>query len=225
MIRKVIFVIFICLLQMTVSFAKSKDLKKDITMVSYEQSWLDSYGTLALKNNTKVEIKNISFVITYLDMSGNELDYEEFYQTIRIKPGKTKKLNIPAYEHERQYHYYKTKDDLGNPAFKIKFQLKDYNIIAAEPVYSGNNYNSMDNYPSNRTGLESYHNDGTGELIAFIICLLLIIVYLAFYPLVAVMAKERNRNIIVWIVLSFLTTPILIAIILLCIGNDEKKSN
>ena len=111
-----------------VSFAANKDLEKDITMVSYEQSWLDSSGTLALKNNSSEEIKNVIFLITYLDMSGNELDYQEFTRRVSIASGMTKKLDIPAYEHSRNYHYYKTKDDYGHPAFKIKFQLKDYNV-------------------------------------------------------------------------------------------------
>ena len=117
---------------MVSAFAINKDLESDITMVSYEQSWLDSKGTLALKNNTSEEINNLVFVITYLDMSGNELDYEEFNKRINIDPGMTKKLDIPAYEHSRNYHYYKTKDDFGHPAFKIKFKLKDYNIVEEE---------------------------------------------------------------------------------------------
>lgn len=61
-----------------VAIAADKDLEKDIIMVSYEQGWLDSSGTLALRNNSNEEIKNVVFLITYLDMSGNELDYEEF---------------------------------------------------------------------------------------------------------------------------------------------------
>ena len=56
----------------------------DITMVSYEQGWLDSRGTLALKNNTNEEIHNVSFQITYLDMSGNPLDYEEFIELQKL---------------------------------------------------------------------------------------------------------------------------------------------
>ena len=46
-----------------VTFAANKDLEKDITMVSYEQGWLDSEGTLALKNNSSVEVKNVVFLI------------------------------------------------------------------------------------------------------------------------------------------------------------------
>lgn len=67
-----------------VAFAANKDLEKDITMVSYEQRWLDSSGTLALKNNSSEEVKNVVFLITYLDMSGNNLDYEEFFKRVSI---------------------------------------------------------------------------------------------------------------------------------------------
>ena len=70
-------------------------------MVSYEQGWLDSEGTLALKNNSSEEVKNVVFLITYLDMSGNELDHEEFSRRVSIASGMTKKVDIPAYEHDR----------------------------------------------------------------------------------------------------------------------------
>lgn len=53
-------------------------------MVTYEQGWMDTNGALSLKNNTGVEVKNVVFLITYLDMSGNELDYEEFNKSVSI---------------------------------------------------------------------------------------------------------------------------------------------
>lgn len=119
-------------LYLSISAFASGNTNTDITMVSYEQSWLDNNGTLALKNNTGEEVKNISFLITYLDMSGKELDYKEFFKNITIAPGMTKKLDIPAYESDRHYHYYKTKDNYGHPSFKIKFKLKGYNIEKTE---------------------------------------------------------------------------------------------
>lgn len=79
------------LLLSIVAFAAQKNLDKDITMVTYEQGWMDMNGTLSLKNNTGVEVKNVVFLITYLDMSGNELDYEEFNKLVSIAPGKTKR--------------------------------------------------------------------------------------------------------------------------------------
>ena len=67
-----------------------------VEMVSYEQTWLDSEGTIALKNNTSEEIHNVSFILEYLDMQGNQLDYETYSYNIDIAPGMTKKLDIPA---------------------------------------------------------------------------------------------------------------------------------
>lgn len=203
-----------------VAFAANKDLEKDITMVSYEQSWLDSRGTLALKNNSSEEVKNVVFLITYLDMSGNELDYEEFSKRVSIAPGMTKKLDIPAYEHSRNYHYYKTKDEFGHPAFKIKFQLKDYNIEdeAAESIYD----NPLDKYSYGYEHSDS--NEGLYVIIAIVGVLFFIGITIGLYVLVAVMAQKRNRNVVIWILMSLLATPLLMIIILLCIGKDESNT-
>lgn len=199
-----------------VSFAANKDLEKDITMVSYEQSWLDSSGTLALKNNSSEEIKNVIFLITYLDMSGNELDYQEFTRRVSIASGMTKKLDIPAYEHSRNYHYYKTKDDYGHPAFKIKFQLKDYNV--EEEAVESIDDNTFSTYDYDR----SSGNEGL-FMIAFIIGLLFVIgITVGLYVLVAVMAQKRNRSVVVWVLLSILATPLLMIVILLAIGKNEN---
>ncbi len=202
-----------------VAFAANKDLEKDITMVSYEQGWLDSEGTLALKNNSNEEVKNVVFLITYLDMSGNELDYEEFTRRVSIAPGMTKKLDIPAYEHDRWYHYYKSEGVAGkaNTSFKIKFQLKDYNV-EEEVVRESNDDNPFSTYDYDR----SSGNEGL-YMIVFIVGLLFVIgITVGLYVLVAVMAQKRNRSVVVWILLSLLATPLLMIIILLAIGKNEN---
>jgi len=43
------------------------------------------------------------------------------------------------------------------------------------------------------------------------------------YVLVAVMAKNYNREVALWLLLSFIASPIIIIIVLLCIGKDETK--
>lgn len=187
-----------------VAFAANKDLENDITMVSYEQSWLDSKATLALKNNSSEEVKNVLFLIIYLDMSDNELDYEEFTKRVSIAPGMTKKLDIPAYEHDRWYHYYKSEGarDKANTSFKIKFQLKDYNV-KEEIVENGNQ--------EGRYGSTN------------IIALLFISITIGLYVLVAVMAQKRNRNVVVWVLLSLFATPLLMIITLLVIGDNKNN--
>ena len=182
-----------------------------IDMVSYEQTWLDREGTIALKNNTSENIHNITFVLEFLDMKGNPLDYETFSYNIDIAPGMTKKLNIPAYEHSRHYHYYKTKDEFGHPAFKLRYELKDYNT--PEVVEANNTFTSDD--------LNRGKSDAMFSIIALMIVVVFLGIYVGSYVLVAVMAQRRNRNPIIWLLLSFIATPLLICIILLAIGTIE----
>ena len=200
-----------------VTFAANRDLEKDITMVSYEQSWKDSQGTLALKNNTSEEIRNVVFLITYLDMSGKELDYEEFLKIVDIAPGMTRKLDISAYEHGRNYHYYKSEGLYDNTSFKIKFQLKDYNV-EEEVVEESIDDNPLSTYDYER----SSGNEGLYMIIAIVALLFVIGITVGLYVLVAVMAQKRNRSVVVWILLSLLATPLLMIIILLVIGKNEN---
>ena len=207
--KKVFSTLVLAMMAMVV-FAANKNLENDITMVSYEQSGTDVIGTLALKNNTKEEVRNVTFIITYLDMDDNEMDYQEFQEDMTIAPGMTKKIDIPAYEYHRFYHYYKTEDDNSDhPAFKIKFQLKDYNTEGvAEDSFLGNDVGRCD---------MSY------VAILFMVGVLVFIgIAIGMYVLVAVMAQKRHRNVVLWILLSILVSPFIIAIILLAIGNSEK---
>lgn len=213
--------VFATLLCMIVSISAFAVNSNDITMVSYEQGWLDSRGTLALKNNTKEEIYNVSFQITYLDMSGNPLDYEEFTKSISIAPGMTRKIDIPAYEYDRNYHYYKSEDmPSGSPSFKIKFELKGYNSVLqeSEDIDDYSIYDKADNnlYSSSK-------NDGWYMIIAIIAVLVIIGINVGLYVLVAVMAKSRNRSVVLWVLLSIVASPLLIIIILLVVGDDNKR--
>ncbi len=205
----------ICLFMSISLFAASKSAETDISMVSYEQSWLDSEGTLALKNNTNENIHNIKFLIVYQDMSGKQLHYEEFSKKVSIAPGMTRKINIKAYEHERNYHYYKSENlPGGSPAFKIEFKLLDYNTASPQKR----------EYPLD-SDTEAETDEIFYSLLPFlyiIFVLLTIGIYIGSYVLVAVMAKKRKREAAVWILLSFFATPILIIIILLCIGDADR---
>jgi len=186
-------------------------------MVSYEQSWLDDNGTLALKNNTNEPVFNVVYTITYLDMSNNELDYETFSSDVNIDPGRTRKVDIPAYEHERHYHYYKTKENLGYPTFKIKFTLKDYNVAKEDK------YEESEGYYNYNSNVDVDDDNTTFSFLFYIILLLFAIgASIGFYVLVAVMAQKRNRNVAVWVLLSIIATPLLMIIILLIIGDNQN---
>lgn len=208
-----------CLLSLTI-FAADKD-SQAVNMVSYEQGWLDTEGTIALKNNTTTDIHNVKFIITYLNMSGEPLDYEEYFVNVDIAPGKTKKVDIPAYEHERDYSYYKSEARYGNPhKFKIKYELKDYNIQnSSKPI---NKSDDLDEYDEDFDIIQQQQeNVGMYMLLAIIIGLIVIGISVGLYVLVAVMAKKRNRNVVLWVLLSLIGTPLLMIIILACIGNAD----
>ena len=193
----------------------AKNLKEDVTMVSYEQRWLDNNGTLALKNNTNEEIRNVVYQITYLDMSDNPLDYEEFTSEVQILPGMTKKIDIPAYEHGRFYHYYKTKDEFSDhPAFKIEFKLKDYNV----------DDNAIE--AANSDGAVSTDDEVSPLFSLTLLAIIIFIIgaYVALYLVAAMMAQKRHRNVVLWILLSWIASPILTIIILLFIGDNKDNA-
>ena len=196
----------------------------DITMVSYEQSWMDREGTLALKNNTDREIHNVSFRITYLDMAGNPLDYEDFEEDVDIAPGMTKKLDISAYERDRHYNYYESEAFPGEShSFKIRFELKDYNGIIDDDADDDADVAISDVMRSYKDVSEGIMSSLLKISIAvFLFGLFAIGVWVGLYVLVAVMAQKRHRSAVLWIILSILSTPILAIILLLVLGTDDS---
>ena len=218
--KKLFFTFFLGAFFLLQSFATPTDSTNAVSMVSYEQNWSDYRGTLALKNNTSEAIHNVTFLITYLDMSGRELDYEEFFEEVDIEPGKTKKIDIRAYEHEREYHYYKSENSYtGSPAFKIKFELKEYN---SNKVTSDSDYRDLFGAYDKETDNSSGLGEGAAILIAVVVCIFVLAAIVGLYFLVAVMAKNRNRNVALWVLLSVIASPLLIIIILLVIGEDDR---
>lgn len=194
-----------------------------IAMVSYEQQWSDHEGTLALKNNTSKTIKSVDFTIEYLNMKDVPMDYKTFHLDVEIAPFKTKKVDIPAYEHSRNYYYYKSSylPYSDHTPFKIKFELNGYNDGKDNEAVSSQNDDTSDF--SNDYTDSKHHSDFSD--IAFVIALLLVLsLYIGIFVLVGVMARRRGRSAAVWILFSFFATPFLIILILLLIGpahHDE----
>jgi len=201
------------------------DLNDAVSMVSYEQRWLDYNGTIALKNNTDTDIHNVNFIITYLDMSDQPLDYEEYTVEVDIAPGMTKKVDIPAYEHDRDYSYYKSEASPSEPhRFKIKYELKGYNIQNPDKVISDDEDLSIYDENFEPTDFHPQDNIGWYVFLVIIVSLFILGIGIGLYVLVAVMAKKRNRNVVLWILLSLVGTPLLMIIILLCIGDADDSN-
>ena len=49
------------------------------------------------------------------------------------------------------------------------------------------------------------------------------VLYFIWYIFVAIMARNRNRNVALWILFSLLGTPLLMMLILFCIGKDKSE--
>ena len=198
------------------SFALSKDSANAVTMLDYEQSWSDNTGSLSLKNNTDMPIENVVFQITYLNMTGQPIDYKDYYKAVSIAPGKTRRIEIPAFQHERSYSYYKSEADYVTPhRFKIRFELTGYNIKSPK-----------DNGKGAEKSLETDDFiDRMGLIFGLSIAIFALGIVFGLYVIVAVMANKRHRNAVLWIILSFITTPLLVIFILLIIGKAYDRNN
>ena len=185
------------------AFPQEKDLANDVTMVSYVQGRGDSEGKLALKNNTEVVIMDVVFQLTYLDKSGTPLDSVDFKEWVYADPGKTAVLDIPAYQFERD-DYRSGNNSSDSLDFKVEFELKDFNT------------DSLAVKGSDKSSLVSF-------LEAMFLIASALAIWIVLYYLVAVMAIKRNRSVIKWLLLTFLITPLLTALILLVVGEKGCK--
>ena len=199
---------FVGLLVFTCTLAQTTD-KNAVTMVSYDQSWMDSDATIALKNNTSEDIENIAFRIYYFDASGTQVDYKEFTRDISIAPGLTKRISIRAFDDNHYSHYVKSE---GAPSgrgqtFDVKFELLSYNQPLA--------------FSLNASDFDEANLIGMG--IALFMMFIMLVVWILLMVLVGKMAQKRNRNVLLWLVLSLIASPLLIALILLIVGEDRTE--
>lgn len=207
--------------------ATSKDTVNALRMVSYEQTWLDRQGTLALKNNTKHTIYNVRYRLTYFDMKGNPMDYKDFYTEIEIAPGMTKKVNVKGYECDRNYSYYLSEACPSYPKkFKVSYETLAYNQTEESCVQLNTDALLTKESPISEMDDEPLHFTYLINSVVMIIIMLFVLAgYVGFYVLVAIMAQRRNRSAALWLLLSFIATPILVILILLVIGKAPECEN
>lgn len=226
--RSRLFTLLLVFMLSILAYATGESNEKPIVMVAYEQSWLDSNGTLALRNNTEGTVVSVRYQLTYLDMSGNPLDYMNFTSDVEIAPGKTKKVDIPAYEHSRSYSYYKSEADLSTPhRFKLSFKLLSYET-KGKGVSKVSSIDDADDdegeaYDSDDSDEETSVWTIIGGFVAAIFGISFVLgIVVGVYVLVAVMAKHRNRSVIGWLIVSLFLSPVLTIIILFFVGKADK---
>ena len=198
--------------------AQTEKAANAVTLVSFEQGWLDYNATVALKNNTQEEIHDVTFRITYLDMKGTPMDYMDFTREVDIAPGLTKKVNITAYEHGRHYNYYKSEGTYDGTRFKVTFELKGYNQKPVASVVQ----KGIEEPDSPRSTWASILDNGLGFLPLALLMAFLMGLWVGLYVLVAVMARNRHRSEVGWILVAIFASPLLACIILLFIGDNTR---
>ena len=70
---------------------------------------------------------------------------------------------------------------------------------------------------------DDYHNDTLVIILGSLLLLFVIGVCVALYVIVGIMAKNRHRNVGLWVLLSLIASPLLIIIILLIVGDDYSR--
>ena len=209
--KKHLFTLFLALLSLSAGAEEAA-----VSMQSFEQGWSDPLSTIALKNNTQEQIHSVQFIVEYLDMNGNQMDYQEYNEEVEIAPGLTRKVRVPAYEHQRGYSYCQSEQRPHNPnLFKVKYDFKSYNKPGTV----------VKTQTEECDQLATEALDLTKDMLIWyiVIILLVLLFYVGFYVLVAIIAHRNHRNVFFWVLLSCFVSPIVVLIILLCIGEDRSE--
>ena len=203
----------LCLALSSVASAANDKATEPVTAGTYEHDPGLSDAYIGLKNNTNYAIKSLSFQISYFDMDGNQLDYEDFNTHTAIEPGLAK-------EPLRQSWYMRD--------FKIKFRLKEVNgkeVNGDWQIPSKDKDIEPTTRPANPPIPPAYERTSgfSGLMMVIIMGIPLLGILAGLYVLVASMAKRRNRSAALWVIIALVSTPVLAAVILLCIGSDTRN--
>lgn len=199
-------------------FASAPDSLSSVAFESYVQGEFDSEGAISLKNNTRQQIHNVSFRLTYLDMKDKPLDYKDYTVNVEIEPGMTKQVSIPGYQADRSFAYYLSCQSYTEDSkkFKVQYKLLGYNQKAKAPVEKSSYKSDPDVEPIVHTLLWL-------SKFFVIACVFMLIVGILLFVLVGVEAKRLNREVAPWVLISFFISPIVSLIILLILGKSRDK--
>lgn len=105
----------------------SKGFRSDaLVVVKYEHDCLRPTANLYVHNSTGRTVKSFQFRITYYDMKGNMLDYQDISKEIQIEPDMVRMLEIEGFGWKDQYVYYSSKNADYGRQYRIKAELKSY---------------------------------------------------------------------------------------------------
>lgn len=225
------------------SLALMAQQKDAVTMVKFEQSWLDSEATISLRNNTHAVIETIRFQLVFYDMDGQQIDYKKYTLNKQIDPGMARIFKIPAFQHDRHYHYYGTKGPLGSPLFKVEYKLLHAGSVsqkaaakprrpASEKVSAKPSAVTSDKAAKQPFGdayaqpdADESQQSSADEFSIFLNVIMLVAMsFLVIAPffIVRSMALARYRDPLPYIILCFFITPFLVMLLLFLIGDANR---
>lgn len=199
-----------------------------VTMTGFEQSRSGLSSNVTLCNNTQQEIHKVSFRIIYYNTQGTQIDYKDYTENVNIDIGMSKAVEIEPFGVYGNYVYFdqKNKWDKDNIIFKVGFQLKSVNGVPTndqtvqqlKPA-SENEEAETDKEESSEAPLIPTLTMGMVMMIGIILLALssgwLVAVYL--------MARLYGQNPWLWVLVSFVLSPILAFLLILIFGHKNPR--
>lgn len=98
---------------------------KLLVFSGYEKVLRSTKESFFVTNNTRREVVRLVFEIDYKDMSGNMLDRRRESVDIEIPSGSTRKIDIPAWDKQKVFYYYRSPQPKTAQAtpYKVKIRL------------------------------------------------------------------------------------------------------
>lgn len=192
-----------------------------VSMTKFEQTFLDSQAAIALRNNLPDTVYSVTYSLEFLSSKGVPEDFQEYTSKVTIPPGMTKKVEIPAYCHDRNYEYYKTLQGSGiYPTFKVNYKYISADTVGPKKVQT--RAMAADAAATATDSSDAPQQHGISDIVMCIGILFAITFVIGMYVLVAQMARNRGRNAAVWVALSLFLSPLLVMFILLIAGKSNN---
>lgn len=113
--------------------------------------------------------------------------------------------------------------NLGTDTDLVTTEYTDDEIVVDTNGYEIIMPGDVDEFIHPRDYGDDYHNDTLGIFLGSLLLLFVIGVSVALYVVVGIMAKNRHRNVGLWVLLSLIASPLLIIVILLIVGEDYSR--
>lgn len=104
-------------------------LKKGVIFSGFDKKGSAQKESFFISNSTQYDIAALEVVLTYETPDGRMLDSRNRKINIAIPAGETRKADIPTFDIQKSFHYFKSNPSRqGSAPFKVKIQLLNLEI-------------------------------------------------------------------------------------------------